>query len=205
MKHEWRKAEKELYLPKTMPMLVEVPKQKFFTINGKGDPTGEDFMQRIKVLFSVAYAVKMMPQNGFTPEGYFDYTVYPLEGVWDLTKEGKMLTMLKKDKFIYTLMIRQPDFVNKEVAEKALEIVQKKKPHPLLAEIEFEEFEEGLCVQMIHNGSYDDEQKSFRIMREFIENNDLLRRAMSHREIYLNNLTKVEKDKLKTVLRWTVK
>lgn len=204
-KHEWRELEKELYFPKDIPTIIQVPKQKFFTINGKGDPTEEDFIKRIKILFSVARAVKTMPENGFTPDGYFEYDLYPLEGVWDLTKEGKMSAILNKDKLIYTIMIRQPDFVNISVAKKAIEIVRKQNPHPLLDEIKFEEFEDGLCVQMLHHGSYDDEQESFIKMRKFVDSKDLLRRNMSHREIYLNNLTKVKKEELKTVLRWTVR
>ncbi len=204
MKHEWKKSEKELYIPKATPTLVQIPKEKFFMIKGKGNPNSEDFSERIGVLYTMSYAVRMMPKNGFTPEGYYEYTVYPLEGLWDLTEEGKQLEELNKDELLYTIMIRQPDFVNDEVVCKAFEIAHKKKPHPLLEEITFGEIEDGLSVQMLHNGSYDDEPKSFQQMISFMEDNGLKRNYMIHREIYLSDARKVERDKLKTTLRYLV-
>lgn len=206
MKHEWRKYEKQLYLPKTKPELVTVPRQKFFMIQGQGNPNGEEFDERIKVLYSLAYTIRMMPKNGYTPEGYVEYTVYPLEGIWDLTERGRKLDYLDKDEFVYTLMIRQPDFVTEDVVERAFESVRKKKPHPLLEEVTFREMEDGLSVQMMHIGSYDDEPKSFKIMHEFMEKNDLMRRSLIHREIYISDPRRVAPEKLKTVLRcWVQK
>ena len=181
MKHEYRKHEKKLYAPKTKPELVVVPKQKFFCIKGKGNPNNEDFSARIGVLYSLAYAIRMMPKNGFTPEGYFEYTVYPLEGVWDLTEKGRQ--KFDKDELLYTIMIRQPEFVNQEVVEKAFEIVNKKKPHALLKEVYFDEIEDGLAVQMMHIGSYDDEPESFKQMKEFVDENGLEIKTLAHREI----------------------
>jgi len=205
MKYEWKKSEKDLYLPKEVPTLVTVPKHKFFMIKGKGNPNKEDFAERIGVLYSMAYAVRMMPKNGFTPKDYFEYTVYPLEGLWDLTEEGRKSETLNKDELVYTIMIRQPDFVDEEVFQKALEIANKKKPHALLKEIEFGEIEDGLSVQMLHKGPYDNEPESFAKMKEFINNNNLEIRTLVHREIYLSDNRKVEPDKLKTVLRYRVK
>ena len=204
MKHEYKKHEKELYCPKDKPVLVTVPKQKFFCIKGRGNPNSEDFAERIGVLYSLAYAVRMMPKNGFTPEGYFEYTVYPLEGLWDLTEEGRKSEVLNKDELVYTIMIRQPDFVNDEVVEKAFEIANKKKPHPLLKEAYFDEIEDGLSVQILHIGSYDSEPESFNKMKAFIEDNGLQIKTLVHREIYLSDARRVEKDKLKTVLRYRV-
>lgn len=204
MKHEYRKQEKSLYCPKTKPELVEVSKQKFFCIKGQGNPNGEDFAARIGVLYSLAYAIRMMPKNGFTPEGYFEYTVYPLEGLWDLTEEGRKSEVLNKDELVYTIMIRQPDFVDEEVVKKAFEIVRKKKPNPLLDEVYFDEIEDGLSVQMMHIGSYDNEKESFDKMKEFIDSNGLKIKTLVHREIYLSDTRKVDKDKLKTVLRYRV-
>jgi hypothetical protein len=205
MKYEWRKSEKQLYLPKEVPTLIQVPRHKFFMIKGKGNPNNEDFVERIGVLYTMAYAVRMMPKNGFTPDGYFEYTVYPLEGLWDLTEEGRKLKAFSKDELLYTIMIRQPDFVNEDVVEKAFEIARKKKPHPLLDEIIFDDIEDGLSVQMLHKGSYDDEPETFAKMKEFIDKSNLEIKSMIHREIYLNDARKVEKDKLKTVLRYMVK
>lgn len=204
MKHEYRKHEKELYCPKGKPELVEVPKQKFLCIKGKGDPNKEDFSERIGVLYSLSYAIRMMPKNGYTPEGYFEYTVYPLEGLWDLTEEGRKSDTLNKDELLYTIMIRQPNFVNNEVIKGAFETVNKKKPHPLLKEVYFDEIEDGLSVQIMHVGSYDNEAESFNKMKKFINDNGLEIKTLVHREIYLSDVRKVEEEKLKTVLRYRV-
>jgi hypothetical protein len=147
----------------------------------------------------------MMPRQGYTPEGYFEYTVYPLEGVWDLTEEGRKADVLDKDQLLYTIMIRQPDFTTEEVAYRALETVQKKKPHPLLDEVTFGTMEDGLAVQMLHIGPYDDEPRTFEVMKDFIENNNLEVATMKHREIYLSDARKTEPANLKTVLRYRVK
>lgn len=204
MKHEWRKHEKSLYLPKATPDLVEVPAQRFFMINGQGNPNGEEFAERVKVLYSMAYAVRMMPKGGVTPPGYVEYTVYPLEGVWSLTEKGRKLKELNKDEFLYTIMIRQPEFVTKEVAQMALEKVMKKNPHPFLEQVYFQTSEESLNIQMLHIGPYDEEPKSFAKMDEFAQKNNLLRIEKEHREIYLSDARKAAPEKLKTVLRYRV-
>lgn len=205
MKYQWRKQEKDLYLPKEKPVLINVPKQNFFMIKGKGNPNDESFKEKIGVLYSLAYAVRMMPKNGFTPEGYYEYTVYPLEGIWDLTEEGKKSDTLNKDELVYTIMIRQPDFVTEEVVENAFKHVRKKKPHPLLDSVTFESMEDGLSVQIMHIGPYDDEPRSFEKMKKFIEENNLEIRDFAHREIYISDVRRTEKSKLKTVLRYRVK
>lgn len=204
MKFEWKKQEKNLYLPKGKPNLITVPKQKFIMIRGKGNPNDEEFSEKIGVLYSLAYAVRMMPKQGYTPDGYFEYTVYPLEGIWDLTKEGRQSDTLNKDELLYTIMIRQPDFVTQEVFDKAFENVRKKKNHHLLDTVTFETMEDGLSVQMMHVGSYDDEPQSFEQMKKFIKENDLEIITLRHREIYISDARKTEKSKLKTVLRYMV-
>lgn len=204
MKFEWRKQEKNLYSPKEKPDLITVPQQKFLMISGKGNPNDEEFSEKIGVLYSLAYAVRMMPKQGYIPDGYFEYTVYPLEGIWDLTEEGKQSNTLNKDELLYTIMIRQPDFVTQEVVNKAFENVKKKKPHPLLNDVTFETMEDGLSVQMMHIGSYDDEPQSFEQMKKFIKENNLEITTLKHREIYISDARKTEKSKLKTVLRYIV-
>ncbi|EKQ50138.1 MULTISPECIES: GyrI-like domain-containing protein [unclassified Clostridium] len=204
MKYEWKKHAKEYYMPKSEVEIIKIPEFKFFMIKGKGNPNHEHFSEAVGVLYSLSYAIKMMPKNGVTPEGYFDYTVFPLEGVWDISEEGKGKNNLDKNEFIYTIMIRQPDFVTEEIAMKAIEIVKKKKPHPLLDSVIFSSIEDGLCVQMAHNGSYDDEPRSFQKMKEFCDQNNLERVSMPHREIYISDARKVEPSKLKTVLRYKV-
>lgn len=205
MKFEWKKQEKDLYLPKDKPNLITVPKQKFFMISGKGNPNDEEFSEKIGVLYSLAYAVRMMPKQGYTPDGYFEYTVYPLEGIWDLTEEGRQSDTLNKDELLYTIMIRQPDFVTQEVFNKAFENVRKKKNQPLLDDVTFETMEDKLAVQMMHIGSYDDEPQSFEQMKKFIKENDLEIVTLRHREIYISDARKTEKSKLKTVLRYIVR
>jgi hypothetical protein len=204
MKHEWRKKEKSLYLPKEKPELIEIPNFKYFMISGIGNPNSEAFSKKIEVLYSLAYAIRMMPKKGYTPEGYYEYTVYPLEGVWDLTEDGKNMDTLDKDELVYTIMIRQPDFVTQKIVDLAFENVRKKKDLPLLDEVTFETVEDGLSVQMMHIGPYDDEPRTFEQMKRFIEENNLDLRTRKHREIYLSDFRKTEKAKLKTVLRYRV-
>jgi hypothetical protein len=202
MKYEWKKQEKEFYLPKEKPESVVVPKFKFFMLNGKGNPNNAEFSEAVTVLYSLAYAVKMLPKKGITPVGYFDYTVYPLEGVWDLAEEARVLEVLDKDSLIYTIMIRQPDFVTDELAEEVVKGVKAKKPHPLLNEVKFTSLEEGLCVQMLHIGPYDDEPKTFSLMEEYCTQQGLKRTSKIHREIYISDPRKTEPNKLKTLLRF---
>lgn len=206
MKHEWRKKEKEIYLPKNKPEIVEIPVFKYFTIHGEGDPNSDSFPEYIGVLYSLSYAVKMSYKKGMEPPGYFDYTVYPLEGVWDIKDEAKenFSGTINKDNLIFTLMIRQPDFVDRTFAEKMLELTKQKKPHPLLGNVKFETITERTCVQMLHSGSYDNEPESFKIMEEFAAENGLKRLSKIHKEIYLTDARKVAPEKLKTVLRFQV-
>jgi len=205
MKHEWKKQEKNLYMPKQKPELITIPEQKFYMIKGEGNPNDEEFSKKVGVLYSLAYAIRMMPKQGYTPEGYFEYTVYPLEGIWDLTEEGKKLDALNKNELLYTIMIRQPDFATEEVVERAFENARKKKPHPLLDDVTFGTFKDALSVQMLHVGSYDNEPQSFEAMKEFTIINNLERASLQHREIYLSDIRKVEPAKLRTVLRYMVK
>lgn len=204
MKVEWKKQEKELYLPKAEPVLVTVPKQKFFTIRGEGNPNEAEFAEKVGTLYSLAYAVRMMPKKGFTPEGYEEYTVFPLEGVWDLSEKGRQSEILDKNQLVYTIMIRQPEFVTEEVVQKAFEIARKKEDNPLLEQVRFETIEEGLSVQMLHMGPFDTEAVSFEKMKQFIEKNKLQRRSLVHKEIYISDFRKTAPEKLKTVLRYWV-
>ncbi len=205
MKYDWKKFEKKYYLPKQEPELVEIPKQCFIMIDGQGDPNSEGFSERIGVLYSVAYAIKMMPRHGFTPEGYFDFTVYPLEGYWGLTEKGikiKEAGGLAKDELIYTLMMKQPDFVSDEVFEKAIEYVKHKKPHSLLNDVRFETIEAHEVVQILHIGPYDDEPRSFEKMTDFMAERGLKPATLIHKEIYLGDARKIAPEKRKTVLRY---
>ncbi|MFA6391356.1 MAG: GyrI-like domain-containing protein [Patescibacteria group bacterium] len=204
MKHVWKNAEKQFYLPKAKPEIVDIPKFSFFSIAGQGNPNSEFFGEYIQVLYALSYGVRMSEKGGFAPKGFFEYTVYPLEGVWDITEEAKKKGIAKLDKstLVFNLMIRQPDFVTKEFFSKIVEKTKKKKPLKLLEKAKFETINDGKCVQMLHIGSYDNEPASFEIMEKFAENNDLKRISRKHREIYLSDARKVSSDKLKTVLRF---
>jgi hypothetical protein len=204
MKYEWRKQDKEFYLPKSSPALVDIPAMKFFTIKGTGNPNSEAFTERVEALYKLSYAIRMMPKKGITPDGYFEYTVFPLEGIWDLDEEGRQLAYLDKDRFVYTLMIRQPDFVTQDLMEQARLALEEKASSKLVKEISFEETTEGQCVQCMHIGSYDDEPKTFQTMGHYCNERGLVRTDLRHREIYISDPRKTTPEKMKTVLRFNV-
>lgn len=202
MKHEYRKHEKELYGTKAKPAILDVPKQKYICIKGEGNPNGEDFKNRVEALYSLAYTIRMSHKNGFAPDDYFEYTVYPLEGLWD--KKNYDSDELHLDDLVYTIMIRQPEFVDEAMFNKAMEVARNKKRNELLSEVYFDEMTDGLSVQMLHIGSFAKENETFSVMQEFIENNDLRIKTLVHREIYLSDPRKVSGDRLKTLLRYRV-
>ena len=204
MKYEWKKHDKNLYLPKELPETISVPAMKFFTLNGFGNPNSEKFGEEIGILYSLSYGVKMLPKKNIIPQGYFEYTVFPLEGVWDLMDSAKMSDVLDKDSLMYTIMIRQPGFVTDEIAKMVIEKTKDKKPNELYDKVEFVTIEEGLCVQMLHKGSYDSEPESFARMDGYCAENKLQRISKAHREIYLTDARKTAAEKQKTVLRFKV-
>ncbi|TBR41436.1 hypothetical protein CBF23_010015 [Marinomonas agarivorans] len=207
-KHEWRKKEKVLYLPKTHPEVVVVPEQNFITIKGEGSPANAIFSDYIGALYTVAYTIKMqLKQRGIQPKGYRDFTVYPLEGVWDLNEQAKanFTGEINKNDFVYTLMIRQPDFIDEALYTEMLAIAKtKKQSNPLLEQVCFEKITEGECIQMLHLGAFDDEPASFARMEQFAREKEVRRLSKVHREIYLSDARKVMPEKLKTVLRFQV-
>lgn len=204
MKYEWKKSDKQLYLPKMKPELIEIPRMKYFMLNGKGNPNDQEFAEAIEALYSASYGVRMSHKSGLIPDGYYEYTVFPLEGIWDLEEEARGQEVLNKDKLIYTLMIRQPDFLTVDLAKVIIERIKKKKSNKLLDYISYSSLDEGLNVQMMHIGSYDTEPESFKLMEEFCSNNKLKRKDKTHKEIYISDFRKTEPEKLKTVLRFKV-
>ncbi len=206
-KYEWRKREKELYIPKNRPEIVEVPEFKFITLHGEGSPADELFSEIIGTLYSLAYTIKMHPKKmKVKPGGYFDFTVYPLEGVWDINEKAKenFSGTINKEDLVYQLMIRQPDFVVRNLYCEMLNLVKAKKPNPLLDQVEFESISEGKCVQMLHLGRFEDEPASFAEMENFAKGQGLTRFSKVHREIYLTDARRTEPEKLKTALRFQV-
>ena len=200
MKYEWRKANREIYQIKSKPCLIDVPAQSFIMIDGKGNPNAADFSERVGALYSLAYAIKMNYKKTAAEQEFTDFTVYPLEGLWQQEQAGELI----KEELIYTLMIGQPDFITEEMVKKALEQVRVKKPNPLYDEIRFEEMTEGVCVAVLHLGPFDEEPHSFAKMDAFCQNQQLTRISHTHREIYLNNLNRIDPSKLKTILRYKV-
>ncbi len=206
MKHEWRKKEKAIYLPPNKPVIIDVPQCKYFTINGSGNPNSPFFSKCVETLYAVSYAIRMSHKKGLQPENFYEYTVYPLEGDWDISENAKksFAGTINKDELVFTLMIRQPDFVTAEFAEKAKEWAKKKKPDLDIDKLSFREISDGKCIQMMHLGSYDNEPESFAIMEAFAKENQVKRTSMQHKEIYISDPRKVAPEKLKTVLRFKI-
>ncbi|MBE9914454.1 hypothetical protein G8C92_10470 [Paenibacillus donghaensis] len=200
---DYKKDYKQLYMPKTVPEIVAVPRMPFFMVSGSGDPNGEEFAKATEALYSMSYAVRMSYKSEDVPAGYYEYTVFPLEGEWDLLDRTKPAT--DKNNYKYTIMIRQPDFLTEEMFERFLEQTRRKKPNPFLENVRFEHVEDGLSCQMMHIGSFDDEPESFSRMEAFCTEHGFIRSSKIHREIYLSDPRKTEPPKLKTVLRFPVK
>lgn len=201
-KYDWKKKEKIFYLSSKEPQLITFPAFKFFSLSGQGNPNDEFFADYIQCLFSLSYAAKMR----WKKETGLDYSVYPLEGTWSLKSSNQIDSdSFNKNDLQFTLMIRQPDFISKEYAYEIMKQVKNKKQYPLLDKVTFDIIEEGLCVQMLHIGSYDTEPITFRKMNSFISMHNLSRTNAIHREIYLSDARRVQKDKLKTMLRFQVK
>lgn len=206
MKHEWKKVEKNFYLPKEKPERIVVPKFKFYTIHGQGNPNEAFFAEYVGVLYALSYGIRMSTKAGAAPANYYEYTVYPLEGVWDISEEARQKALMSFDKneLVFDLMIRQPDFVSSEFVMEMIEKTNKRKPNELLDKVKFEEIEEGECIQMLHVGPYDSEPVTFGKMEVYAKSLGLVRKFHTHREIYLSDPRKTLPDKLRTVLRYHV-
>lgn len=201
-KLDYKKVYKDLYLPKSSPVIVTVPSINFVMIDGQGDPNGEEFALATAALYSFSYAVKMSYKSDNIPTGFYDYTVFPLEGIWDLV--DKTLPPTDKNNLKYKIMIRQPEFLTVDLFNRFLSETKKKKPNDYLDKLAFGTITEGLCCQMLHFGSYDSEPSSFELMEQFCKDNGYNRISLIHREIYLSDPRKTDLDKLKTVLRFQI-
>ena len=202
-KIDYKKDFKDLYLPKNSPSIIEVPPIKFAIIDGRGDPNGDEFALATAALYSFSYAVKMSYKTKEIPKDFYDYTVFPLEGVWGVVDETKPIT--DKSNYAYSIMIRQPDFLSDELFERFITETKKKKPNAYLDKVRYDTITEGRCCQMLHLGSYDSEPASFKMMEEFCKEKGYVRSSLTHREIYILDPRKTETDKLKTVLRFNIR
>ncbi len=209
-KFDFKKEYKDLYRPKTKPSLIEVPPIRFIMVNGKGDPnTSKDYAEAMELLYGLSFTIKMSKMTGQTPEGYFDYVVPPLEGLWWVKDESfDGLHITDKSRFCWTSMIRQPDFVTQQVFQEAKETLAKKKPHLNLDKARLEFYEEGRSVQIMHIGPYDDEPRSIMAMEDFIKEqgyqNDISEQR-KHHEIYLSDPRRTAPERLKTIIRHPVR
>jgi hypothetical protein len=206
MKYEYKKQEKELYSTKKQPVILEVPEQKFFSLHGVDDPNGPEFKKRIETLYPVSYGLKFTYKKYAAQNEveFDDYVVFPLEGVWSLTKAGQKLDHLDKNEFEYDVMIRIPDFIPDELIQPEIAETKEKKNPPLIDELEIKTYPAINAAQILHIGKYDDEPASFKKIDDFVAENNKQRITKIHREIYLSDARRVEPEKLKTILRYEI-
>ena len=208
MAFDFKKEYKEFYLPKNKPEIIEVPAMNYLAVRGKGNPNDEDgeYKQAIGLLYGVAYTIKMSKKSDHQIDGFFDYVVPPLEGFW--WQDGiKGIDYSNKNSFNWISLIRLPDFVKRDDFDWAIEEATRKKKMDF-SKVEYFAYNEGLCVQCLHTGSYDDEPATVEMMNDYIESlgyiNDINENRYHH-EIYLSDARKVSPDKLKTVIRHPIR
>ena len=208
MAFDFKKEYKEFYMPKNKPSIVKVPKMNYIAVRGKGDPNAEggEYKESIGLLYGIAFSIKMSKMGDHRIDGYFDYVVPPLEGFW--WQQGVTgIDYNHKEKFEWISVIRLPDFVTKEEFEWAKEEAAKKKKTDF-SKAEFFTYDEGLCVQCMHIGPYDDEPATVDAMHEFMEKEGYVLDITDkryHHEIYLSDVRKVAPEKLKTVVRHPIR
>ena len=208
MSFDFKKEYKEFYMPKNKPGIVSVPGMNYIAVRGQGDPNleGGEYKQAIELLYGIAYTIKMSKKSDHQIEGYFDYVVPPLEGFW--WQDGiDGVDYAHKENFQWISVIRLPDFVTREDLGWAVKEAERKKKTDF-SKVEFLTYDEGLCVQCMHIGPYDDEPATVELMHAFMEEQgyvlDINDRRLHH-EIYLSDARKVAPEKLKTVIRHPIR
>lgn len=208
MAFDFKKEMKEYYLPKNKPEIITVQKTNYIAVRGKGNPNevGGAYQQAISVLYAVAYTLKMSYKSDYKMDGFFEYVVPPLEGFW--WQDGvDGIDYSDKSTFNWISVIRLPDFVNEKDIEWAKETAAKKKKINC-SSAEFLTVDEGICVQIMHVGSFDDEPKTVEIMDRFLAQNGYendMGGGRLHHEIYLSDARRVAPEKWKTVIRHPIK
>lgn len=208
MAFDYKKEYKEFYMPKNKPSIVDVPSMNFIAVRGKGDPNEEEgeYKQAIGLLYAIAFTIKMSKKGSHKIDGYFDYVVPPLEGFW-WQDDVSGVDYAHKETFQWISLIRLPDFVTKADFDWAVaEATQKKKTG--FSKVEFFTYNEGLCVQCMHIGSYDDEPATIELMHQYAEENGYeinITDTRYHHEIYLSDARRVPPERRKTVLRLPIK
>lgn len=205
---DFKKEYREFYMPKNTPEIVTVPRANYIAVRGKGDPNEEGgaYKSAIGVLYAVAYTLKMSYKTDHRIEGFFEYVVPPLEGFWQ--QEGRIaIDYSDKSSFSWISVIRLPDFVTKADFDWAVETASRKKKLDCSC-AELLSVDEGLCVQIMHVGDYDDEPATVALMDAFLAANGYvndLSDVRLHHEIYLSDARRVARDKLKTVIRHPIR
>lgn len=208
MAFDFKKEYKEFYMPKNKPEIVTVPKANYIAVRGKGDPNEEGgaYKAAIGILYAVAYTLKMSYKTDYKIEGFFEYVVPPLEGFW--WQDGiKGVDYADKESFCWISVIRLPDFVTKKDFDWAVETAGKKKKLDC-SSAEFLTVDEGMCVQMMHLGAFDDEPETVAVMDQFLAKNGYendFSEERLHHEIYMSDARKVAPEKWKTVIRHPIK
>ena len=208
MAFDYKKEYKEYYMPPQKPVIVEIPKMNFIAVSGKGDPNIEDgdYSNAMNLLYGIAYTLKMSYKGDYKINGFFEYVVPPLEGFW--WQAGfEDVDYSRKDTFQWISLIRLPDFVAKADFEWAINEAAKKKKTDF-SKVQFLTYDEGLCVQSMHIGSYDDEPETISAMAAFAKENGYaidITDSRFHHEIYLTDPRKTETSKLKTIVRHPLK
>ena len=208
MAYDFKKDLKEFYMAKNKPEIVNVPKANYIAVRGSGDPNEEGgaYQQAISVLYAVAYTLKMSYKTDYIIEGFYEYVVPPLEGFW-WQENVSGVDYSDKAAFHWISVIRIPDFVSEKDFDWAVKTATNKKKIDC-SSAEFITIKEGLCVQIMHIGSFDEESKSVAIMDEFLEVNGYVNDMNAerlHHEIYLSDARKVSADKWKTIIRHPIK
>ena len=205
---DFKKTQKNLYQPGAKPSVLTVPEMVFIMIDGYGDPnTSEAYQTALEVLYGLSYSVKMSKMGGCQPEGYYDFVVPPLEGLWSIDEGDFEIGITEKSSFRWTSMIRMPEFVTPAVFETAKESLAKKKPNLDSSIARLEVFNEGLCAQIMHIGSYDSEPATVDTLKTFISDSGYqldISEKRKHHELYLSDPRKISPDKLKTIIRYPI-
>ena len=208
MSFDYKKEYKEFYMPKNKPNIIEIPKMNYIAVRGKGNPNEEnsEYKQTIGLLYSIAFTIKMSYKTSHKIEGYFQYVVPPLEGFW--WQDGiDGLDYNKKEDMEFISMIRLPDFVTKEEFDWAISEATNKKKQDF-SKVEYLTYDEGLCVQCMHIGSYDNEPATIEMMKSYAEENGYeidITSNRFHHEIYLSDPRRCDESRLKTVIRHPIR
>lgn len=209
MAFDYKKEYKEFYSPKNKPSIIEIPKMNYIAVRGKGNPNAEDgeYKKSIGLLYAIAFTIKMSYKGSHKIDGYFEYVVPPLEGFWWQNGNKNSIDYNDKESLNFISVIRLPDFVTKKDFDWAIEEATNKKKQDF-SKVEFLTYDEGVCVQCMHIGSYDNEPTTVELMHRYMTENgyelDITSERLHH-EIYLSDPRRCDVNKLKTVIRHPIK